>query len=67
MGEGKGRDRAKLTKRERKKLKNKTPKAMELLLWLSGLRTQHGVCEDAGSIPDLAQGVKDLALARAAL
>ena len=28
---------------------------LEFLLWLSGLRTQHHVCEDAGSIPGLAQ------------
>ena len=34
----------------------------ELPLWLSGIRTQHSLCEDAGLIPGLTQGVKDLAL-----
>ena len=34
----------------------------ELLLWLSGLRTQHSVCEDSGLIPGLTQGVKNPAL-----
>ena len=31
---------------------------LEFLLWLSGLRTRHGVCEDAGSIPGLAQWLR---------
>ena len=31
----------------------------EFLLWLSGLRTQHNVCEDVGLIPSLTQWVKD--------
>ena len=30
----------------------------EFPLWLSRLRTLHSVCDDAGSIPDLAQWVK---------
>ena len=37
----------------------------EFSLWLSGLRTQHSLREDACSIPGLPLWVKDLALQRA--
>ena len=37
-------------------------KSSEFLLWLKGLKTQCCLCEDARSIPGLAQWVKDLAL-----
>ena len=35
-------------------------------LWLSGLRTQHSLCENADSIPGVAQGIKDPVLLQAA-
>ena len=38
---------------------------VEFLLWLSGLRIQHSVHEDASSIPGLAQWVKESALPQA--
>ena len=32
---------------------------LEFPWWLSGLRTQHSICKDVGSVPGLAQWVKD--------
>lgn len=37
-------------------------KMLKFLLWLSGLTTQHSVCEDAGLIPGFTLSVKDLGL-----
>ena len=39
---------------------------LEFLLWFSGLITWYSVCEDAGTIPGLAEWVKDLAFLQAA-
>ena len=36
--------------------------ALDFLLWVSGLKTQYSLREEAGSIPDFASWVKDLAL-----
>ena len=36
-----------------------------VLWWLSGLRTQHGLSEDAGLIPGFAQWFNDLVLTQA--
>ena len=35
---------------------------LEFPLWLSGLRTQHSIYEDASSIPGLTQWIKDWVL-----
>ena len=51
---------------KKKEKKKKKVCIREFLLWLSGLRTQHCLCEDAGSIPGLTQCVKDLVLLQAA-
>ena len=36
-------------------------------MWFSGLRALHSLCEDVGSIPGIAQWVKDSALPQAAV
>ena len=49
------------TNREKGKVKS-NKSSLEFLMWLSGLSTQRSLQEDAGSVPGLAQWVKDLAV-----
>ena len=46
-------------------IKTKYSKLREFLLWLSGLRTQHSVCEDVASVLGFAQWVKNPLLSQA--
>ena len=43
---------------KKKKNKKKTKKTLGIPVWLSGLKTQHSVHEDAGSIPASLSGLR---------
>ena len=48
-----------------KAIVNNNAESFEFPWWLSGVRTQRGLCEEAGLIPGLAQCIKDPTLLQA--